>query len=293
MSSGRDLAAHYAISTARAATTLLPARARSRIADALGGLGPSPGTLPNDWAARPTSAHPRPVVLLHGTNDTSAAFSDLATALRAAGQVVFALDYGRETISVRGRAGGAGTGDIYASAAEIARFIDKVLSMTGASQLDLVGHSQGGLHAHAYVRGAGRFDRPGFAGADRVGRLVTLGSTVHGASPLGAADRLVHLGAVAGPLDALLGPSARQQVRGSDVLAWLAAEPDTAPGIRYTSIASRHDHTVRPPAAQHLAPGPNVTNIWLQDLAPTSTTSHADLPRDPLVIRLILDALDG
>ncbi len=288
-----DVARHYALSVARAAATLLPEDRRSRVADALGGPGPVPGTLPVDWSACPTPDHPRPVVLLHGTNDTSAAFADLAATLRAQGYAVFALDYGRETASVRGRAGGAGTGEIYDSAREIALFVDKVLSATGADQVDLVGHSQGGLHAHAYVRGGGRFDRPGFAAADRVGRVVTLGSTVHGASPLGPVDGAAHLRGVVPGLDAFLGPSARQQVRGSDVLAWLAAEPDAAPGVRYTSIASRFDHTVRPQSAQHLAPGPNVTNIWLQDVDPASTTSHADLPRDPLVIRLVMSALEG
>lgn len=285
------IARHYLVSTLRAAAAVLPEAPRSRAAAALGGLGPAAGSLPVDWSARPTPEHPNPVVLLHGTNDTSAAFGDLAAALRGAGYAAFALDYGRERVSARGRAGGAGTADLRTSAAEIGRFVDKVLSTTGAAQVDLVGHSQGGLHAHAYVRGAGSLSGRGYAGAARVGHVVTLGSTLHGASPLGPADGLAHLRGVVPLLDALLGPSARQQVRGGDVLAWLAAEADAAPGVAYTAIASRYDHTVRPVAAQLLAPGPNVTNIWLQDVDPASTTSHAELPRDPVVIRLVLAAL--
>lgn len=291
MSPTPGLARHYLSSTLRAAAAVLPDAPRARAATALGGLGPSAGSLAVDWAARPTAAHPNPVVLLHGTNDTSAAFTELATALRGAGYAVFALDYGREQRSARGRAGGAGTADIGTSAREVAAFIDKVLSCTGAARVDLVGHSQGGLLAHLYVRGAGGMSGRGHAGAARVGRVVTLGSTVHGASPLGPLDGTAHLRTVAPALDALLGPSARQQVRGSQVLGWLAAEADAAPGVAYTSIASRLDHTVRPVTAQHLAPGPNVANIWLQDVDPGSTTSHADLPRDPVVIRLVLAAL--
>ncbi len=287
------IARHYLVSTLRAAAVLLPDAARERADVALGGLGPAAGSLAVDWSARPTPEHPNPVVLLHGTNDTSAAFADLAAALRGAGYVVFALDYGRERASARGRAGGAGTADLQTSAAQIARFVDKVLSTTGAGRVDLVGHSQGGLHAHAYVRGAGSPGGRGYAGAARVGRVVTLGSTLRGASPLGPLDGLAHLRGVVPVLDALLGPSARQQVRGSDLLAWLAAEPDAAPGVVYTSIASRFDHTVRPVSAQLLASGPNVTNVWLQDVDPASTTSHADLPRDPVVIRLVLAALDA
>lgn len=289
----RDLAAHYVLSVARAVATLLPDRPRRHAAKLLGGLGPIPGTLENDWSARPTPQHPRPIVLLHGTNDTSAAFADLAQALRKHGYAVFALDYGKERTSARGRSGGAGTGDIFDSAPQIAAFIDNVLSTTGAERVDLVGHSQGGLHAHAFIRGAGRFDRPGHAAAHNVGKVVTLGSTVHGASPLGSLDQLAHARGVVPVLDTFLGPSARQQVRGSDVLAWLAAEADTAQDVGYTAIASRFDHTVRPPSAQHLAPGPNVRNIWLQDVQPDSTTSHADLPRDPTVIGLVLEALQG
>lgn len=291
MPPGADLARHYLRSTLRAAATVLPEPLRSRAAGALGGLGPTVGDLGVDWSARPTVEHPRPVVLLHGTNDTAAAFGPLAEALRAAGHVVFATDYGRERCSVRGRAGGAGTAQLWTSAREIARFIDKVLAATGAARVDLVGHSQGGLHAHAYVRGAGSQAATGYAGAARVGRVVTLGSTVHGASPLGPLDGLAHLVGVAPVLDAFLGPSARQQVRGSDVLAWLGAEPDAAPGVAYTSIASRFDHTVRPVQAQHLAPAPNVTNVRLQDVDPASTTTHAGLPRDPTAIRLVLQAL--
>lgn len=288
-----SLTRHYLLSTLRATAVVLPERLRERAAVALGGLGPAPGALDVDPAAEPVPAHPNPVVLLHGTNDTSAAFGPLAAALRAQGYVVSVPDYGHEGRSARGRAGGGGTADIGASLLEIASRIDNVLSSTAAARVDLVGHSQGGLLAHAYVRGAGALQGGGYAGAARVGRVVTLGSTLHGASPLGPLDGLAHLRGVVPLLDAFLGPSARQQVRGSAVLAWLAAEPDAAPGVAYTSIASRFDHTVRPAAAQHLTPGANVTNIWLQDVDPGSTTSHADLPRDPAVIRLVLEALGG
>lgn len=284
---------HYAVSTLRALATVLPERPRSRAAVLLNGLGPATGTLVDDWTAKPTATHPRPVVLIHGTNDTSAVFGDLARALRDAGHAVFAVDYGHETRSIRGRAGGGGTADLRESAREIAAFIDKVLETTDAERVDLVGHSQGGLHAHAYAKGAGDIGQTttAYPGADRVGRVVTLGSTVHGASPLGPGDPVGHLRPIAHTLDAFLGPSARQQLRGSDVIAWLARTPDAAPGVAYTSIVSRFDHSVRPPAAQHLDEGPGVRNVWVQDVAPGSRVGHAQMPRDPDVIALVLDAL--
>lgn len=276
---GRD-ALHYAHSTLRAAATALPATPRELAARALGGLGPAPERLETDWAARPTPDHPRPVVLIHGTNDTSGAWGPAARALRGDGYAVFAPDYGREATSVRGRAGGGGTGDIEDSARELTAFVRQVLAATGATAVDVVGHSQGGLLAHLIAREGGL----------PVDRLVTLGSTLRGTAPLGTLDGLAHTRAVAAGLDAFLGPSARQQVRGSALLARLAAGSDTRPGITYVSIASRHDRTVRPASAQHLAEGPGVRNVWLDDLA---RVSHAQMPQHPAVIALLREALDG
>ncbi len=276
---GRD-AAHYAHSTLRAAATALPPRSRDLAARVLGGLGPAPDRLDTDWAARPTRDHPRPVVLIHGTNDTSGAWGAAARTLRKDGYAVFAPDYGHETTSVRGRAGGGGTGDIEDSARELAAFARTVLEATGAGAVDLVGHSQGGLLAHLVAREGGL----------PVDRLVTLGSTLRGTAPLGALDPIAQTRAVAAALDAFLGPSARQQVRGSALLDRLATSPETRSGITYVSIASRHDRTVRPASAQHLAPGPGVRNIWLDDLA---RVSHAQMPRHPAVIALVRQALAG
>lgn len=278
------LAAHYAVSTARAAATLLPQRPRGWAAAALKGLGPAPGRLDVDWAATPDPAHPRPVILLHGTNDTSAVFTELARALRAHGYAVFAPDYGHEDASARGRAGGGGTADIVASAGEIAAYVDRVRSVTGSARVDLVGHSQGGLHAHLFTGGvAGVLP----ARHGDVGRVVTMGATLRGASPFGPLDRVAHVAGAARALDAFLGPSARQQVRGSSVIEGAVCRPADTPGVSYTSIASRQDRTVRPASAQHLPPGPNVVNHWVDGV------SHADLPRDPSVVALVLAALDG
>lgn len=276
---GRD-AAHYVRSTLRAAATALPGRPRDLAAQALGGLGPAPHRLAVDWTARPGPDHPRPVVLIHGTNDTSGAWAEAAGALRQAGYAVFAPDYGHDAQSVRGRAGGGATGDIEDSARELAGFVHAVLAATGAAAVDLVGHSQGGLLAHLVAR----------EGALPIGRLITLGSTLRGTAPLGPLDPLAHTRPVAAALDAFLGPSARQQVRGSALLARLAAAPETNPEITYVSIASRHDRTVRPALAQHLAEGPGVRNVWLDDLA---HVSHAEMPRHPAVLALLLEALSG
>ncbi|MEP7160918.1 MAG: alpha/beta fold hydrolase [Dermatophilaceae bacterium] len=273
-------AAHYALSTLRAAAALLPDGPRALCAQVLRGLGPTPGTLEVDWSARPSPEHPRPAVLVHGTNDTSATWADAAAALREHGYAVFAPDYGHEQGSARGRAGGGGIGDIESSAREIAEYAREVLRVTGAPAVDLVGHSQGGLLVHLAAREA---DLP-------IDRLVTLGSTLRGAAPLGPLDPIAHSPLVATALDGFLGPSARQQIRGSALLTRLAAEPETRAGITYTSIASRFDRTVRPVSAQHLAPGPGVRNVWLDD---RDHVAHAEMPGHPAVIALLRETLDG
>src|SRR5690349_16868657 len=98
----------------------------------------------NDWSCKPSAAHPRPVVLVHGTfADMSDSWQALSPLLVNNGYCVFALNYGSNGGS--GAVGVYGIGHIPASAAELSTFVNKVLAETGATKVDLVGHSQGGM----------------------------------------------------------------------------------------------------------------------------------------------------
>ncbi len=172
--------------------------------------GSPPGA--NDFSCRPTSAHPYPVVLVHGTLENMAYnWYTLSPLLRNAGYCVFALNYGQEAGKVVDLPGAApgGDGDIRASAGELASFVDRVLSATGSAQVDIVGHSQGGMMPRYYMRFLG--------GAERVHALVglspsNLGTTVDGLINLLELAGATELGE--GALATVCGPSCEQLVGG-------------------------------------------------------------------------------
>ncbi|MEE4420250.1 esterase/lipase family protein [Streptomyces bugieae] len=233
----------------------------------------------NDWNCRPTADRPRPVVLVHGTFENRYAnWAGLAPKLKDAGYCVYALNYG---------GGSAGplmaTGDIPASARQLASFVDRVRAATGAAKVDLVGHSQGGLLPRYYIKNLG--------GSAKVDKLIALTPTNHGTSlwGLGLLARLFPGG------DARMDsscPACRQQVTGSDFLNDLNAGGDTHPDVAYTVITSRYDEVVTPYTSAYLATSPNVSNLKVQDFCPTDLTDHVDISYDPTATTLTLNALD-
>ncbi|MFZ2176485.1 MAG: alpha/beta fold hydrolase [Rhodococcus sp. (in: high G+C Gram-positive bacteria)] len=260
-----------------------------------------PAVLPgaNDWNCTPSVAHPRPVVLVHGTwVDMVATWETLAPALASEGYCVFALNYGQSA----GLFGGNvlrmfGGGDIAESAQQLAGFVDRVRTETGAPQVDLVGHSLGGTVSRQYLRFAGGADRVDPA-RNKVHTLVTLGATNHGTS-FGDVQLLGGVAQALGiPVTALtgvaVGPSYIQQMVGSPFLQVLNAGGDTDPGIRYTVVASRRDTVSTPPEATFLTPGPGaaVDNVWLQDGCESNQAGHNQLTSDPRAVYIVQKALD-
>ncbi len=82
-------------------------------------------------------------MLVHGTfGNMTDSWQALSPLLANSGYCVFALDYG-------GPAGSPiqGTGAIEASATQLGAFVGRVLAATGATKVDIVGHSQGGMMA--------------------------------------------------------------------------------------------------------------------------------------------------
>jgi len=235
----------------------------------------------NDWSCKPSAAHPRPVILVHGTfADMSDSWQALSPLLRNDGYCVYALNYGSYAGS--GAFGIYATGDIAASAQQLSAFVNRVLSSTGANQADLVGHSQGGMMPRYYLRFLG--------GAAKVRALVGLAPSNHGTT----LDGLFTLAGYFPGADAFLGalcPACAQQSAGSAFLSNLNSGSETVPGVKYTVIESANDEVVTPYTSAFLS-GSAVTNILLQDQCALDQGEHLSMPYDHIADADVLNALD-
>ncbi|MCZ4118149.1 esterase/lipase family protein [Streptomyces sp. H39-S7] len=215
----------------------------------------------NDFSCRPSAAHPRPVVLVHGTfgNGTDN-WLGFAPYLVVRGYCVYSFDYGQ----LPGVPFFDGLGPVADSAQQLADFTDRVLAATGAPKADLVGHSQGGMMPRWYLKFLG--------GASKVNALVGLAPDNHGTSLNGLANLLPYFPGAADAIHSIV-PGLADQVAGSAFMQALNAGGDTVPGVRYTVIATRYDEVVTPYASQFLS-GPDVRNVLLQDLCPVDLSEH-------------------
>ncbi len=234
----------------------------------------------NDWSCQPSAAHPRPVVLVHGTfADMSNSWQAISPLLHNRGYCVFALNYGAHNGS--GAIGVYGIGDIAQSAQQLNAFVDQVLAATGAAEVDLVGHSQGGMMPRYYLKNLG--------GAAEVNALVGLSSSNHGTTLNG----LFTLGKFFPGANGLFGtcPACEQQEAGSPFLTQLNAGGETVPGVAYTVIQTRFDQVVTPYTSAFLS-GPNVKNILLQNQCVLDFGDHLSMPYDHIAAADVLTALD-
>jgi triacylglycerol lipase len=200
-----------------------------------------------------------PVLLVPGFDGTPDSLGTLAARLRAGGRRVVVV------VALPDR----GTGDLAAAARVLERAVDR----TGAASVDLVGYSAGGIVVRAFLADRG--------GAARTRRVVLLGTPNHGTELAGAAaavDARLCAGACA------------QLVPGSALLARLNRGDETPAGPAFTSIWTASDQTVTPPASARLQ---GAVNVRVQDVCAGSGIGHGGLVRDPLVLGLVVRALDG
>jgi triacylglycerol lipase len=242
----------------------------------------------NDFSCRPSAAHPDPVVLVHGLGATMGEnWATYAPLLANHGYCVFALTYGLDP----GEPFVGGLQRMEDSSAELASFVDRVLAATGASKVDLVGHSEGTVMPQYYLKFRG--------GAAKVDKYVAITPLYDGTTLLGIGALLAALEAAfpdqaaqfTAGFDTLCG-SCQEFLRGSPFLQHLYADGVYAvPGVSYTTIMTRYDELVTPYTSGRLD-APNATNIVVQDECGLDFAEHIAVAFDPTVGQDILNALD-
>lgn len=234
----------------------------------------------NDWTCKPSAAHPRPVVLVHGTFGNSVDnWLALAPYLVNRGYCVYSLDYGQlPNVPLF-----HGLGPIEKSAGQLDAFVDRVLAATGAPEADLVGHSQGGMMPRWYLKFLG--------GAEKVNALVGIAPDNHGTTLLGLTKLLPYFPGAEDLLTAST-PGLADQIAGSAFLTKLNVGGDTVPGVRYHVIATRYDEVVTPYRSQFLT-GPDVTNVLIQDKCALDLSEHVAIGlTDRVAFHEVANALD-
>ncbi|MCH5674063.1 esterase/lipase family protein [Streptomyces gilvus] len=234
----------------------------------------------NDYSCKSSAAHPRPVVLVHGTLGNSVDnWLGLAPYLESRGYCVFSLDYGQ----LSGVPVFYGLGPIDKSAEQLSAFVDKVLAATGAAKADVVGHSQGGMMPRYYLRFLG--------GAAKVNALVGIAPDNHGTDLDGLTNLLPYFPGASDLLSSSV-PGLADQIVGSAFLTKLNAGGDTVPGVHYTVIASKYDEVVTPYTSQFLS-GSDVHNVLIQNLCSLDLSEHVLMGlSDRLAFHEVANALD-
>jgi triacylglycerol esterase/lipase EstA (alpha/beta hydrolase family) len=230
---------------------------------------------------KPTSTHPYPVVLVHGTfANMYDSWGALAPDLVNSGYCVYAFNFGQTIVP----SSIDGTGDIAASAGQLSSFVRQVLSKTGASKVDLVGWSQGGMMPRYYLDNLG--------GASKVNMLVGLAPSNYGTTVDGVTTLITDYGllGIATAALSVVCTSCVQQLQGSSFLSKLNETP-TEPGVRYVVIETKGDDVVTPYTNAFLPAASNVQNITLQNQCPQDASDHISIAYDSNALDDVLNAL--
>ncbi|HEX4563993.1 MAG TPA: alpha/beta fold hydrolase [Solirubrobacteraceae bacterium] len=232
----------------------------------------------NNYACTLSAAHPRPVVLINGTfANMEDDWGALGPILANDGYCVFSTNFGAQP--------GAfiqSVGPVAQSAKEVASFVESVRAHYGGTQVDLVGHSQGGLIAEYVTKSLGL--------APHVHTLVGLSPSTHGTT----LDGLTLLaGFFPGANEAIVGglcAACYDQEAGSQFLAAFDNPPIAQAGVSYTILETTYEVVVTPVGSSFINES-GVKNKYLQSSCWNDTIEHAGMPYDNTTNRLVLNAL--
>lgn len=185
---------------------------------------------------------PRPIIVVHGYAMNRANFLPLAYRLARAGLgPIVGFEYWT-------------LGRVAAGARQLQWFVEHVQAMTGSPQVDIIGHSMGGVVGRYYVQLLG--------GDGAVANLVTIGSP--------------HVGTDVSEFG--VGHPMRELLVGSTLVTRLAAAPPPR-DTRVTMIFSDADHLV-PASTQAALHLPRAERIVYQDLGHVALLGSRRVARD-------------
>ncbi|WP_160112557.1 esterase/lipase family protein [Salicibibacter kimchii] len=216
-----------------------------------------------------------PVILVPGTFARSSYnFLALSPELSEREYCVYAFNYGF-TFS------GPSTGPIEDSAQKLQTFINNVLELTGADEVDIIGHSQGGMMPRYYV--------DALDGDETVDNLIAFASPHHGTEGILEFSNITGIGSTLLACDAC-----HQQLAGSDFLNELNAEDETPGGVAYTNIVTTEDAVILPYTNGYLnGPEAQVSNIAVQDYLSEGSPGHIGIVFHEPSYAFALDALEN
>jgi triacylglycerol lipase len=221
----------------------------------------SGGTTAINSRCKLSSHHPEPVILVPGTYGATS-WQLIGPELAEVGYCVYTFTYGNDE-----------TGNIPTSAQELASFVSKLLSSTGARRVDIVGHSEGGMMPRYYIKFLG--------GGAKVSKLVALAPSNHGT---------LNPATLGGALTGCL--ACAQQQTGSSFLTMLNSGTESPPPVDYTVIETSYDEVVIPYTSAFLTgPASRVTNITLQRQCPDDLVGHLGITTDPVALQWVENAL--
>ncbi len=224
----------------------------------------------NIWTCKPTAQHPQPVVLVPGLTGSGARDWQAASPLLANnGYCVFTYDFSSQ-----------GNEAIEPAAAGLASFVNKVVAATGASSVDLVTHSEGGVVARYYLEFLG--------GAGVTQDLVQISPLNHGTTLFGISTLAQEAGL--SPAVAAMCAPCGEQAAGSAFMQKLNRGGDTVAGVSYTVIGTRYDEIITPYQSQFLS-GPRADNILLQNQCSLDMVDHLASQYDSIALGDMLIAL--
>ncbi|KAF9433464.1 hypothetical protein BGZ76_009427 [Entomortierella beljakovae] len=243
----------------------------------------------NNFDCKLTPRRPRPLLLVHATLLTEESWWTMVPFLIRDGYCVFTLTYGRyKDIPIVGA-----IGPVETSAQEVATFGDSVLQRMNVTQLDYVGHSQGGILGRywaKYLGGAGKINRqviPPFLCKvkDYVNEFVMVGiapinhgTTLNGITTIAKALKIFY---PAQPVFDSFAPALYQLVEGSDFIKKLNAGGDITPGVIHSVIATKYDEVVTP-----------YDTAYLYDAGVTNQLLQMTIINSKIVIRWVMNQLD-